>query len=89
MSLGDYLAHKAITIGTGARATIAPQGGIRLTIRFPDGMMQHFERLPTGTCADWRATELEGSTATLIINEPVAEKWGHPLTLITRHVLTR
>lgn len=88
MILGDSLTQEALSTGSKTNTTISPGGAIRLAVTLPDGAVQHFERPPATTCADWRATELEAPSSGFIFDEPVTEQWGHALTLTAHNSLT-
>ncbi|MGG2460624.1 hypothetical protein ACO0M4_12535 [Streptomyces sp. RGM 3693] len=88
MDLGDALTQEALATGSKAAASTDPCGVIRLAVTLPDGAVQHFERPPAGTCADWRATDLEASGSGFAFNEPVTEQWGHALTIVAHNSLT-
>ncbi|MFE3185518.1 hypothetical protein ACFXKR_32270 [Streptomyces violascens] len=87
MILDDSLTQEALSTGSKTSTTISPSGAIRLAITLSDGAVQHFERPPDTTCANWRATEFEAPESGFIFNEPVTEQWGQALTLIARNSL--
>lgn len=88
MILGDTLTCEALTTGTKTAVATTPGGSTRLTITLPDGVAQHFELPPAGSCADWRATVREAPGSGFTFDEPVTEQWGHALTLAAHSSLT-
>ncbi|MEK2474121.1 hypothetical protein [Streptomyces noursei] len=85
MQLGDTLAQEALIAGSKTAATTDARGAIRLAVTLPDGAVQHFERPPDGSCADWRAADLEAPGSGFAFDEPVTEQWGHALTIVAHN----
>ncbi|GHE11449.1 hypothetical protein [Streptomyces alanosinicus] len=88
MILGDSLAQEALAAGSKTAATVDSRGTVHLAVTLPDGAIQHFERPSAGTCADWRATDLEALGSGFAFNESITEQWGHALTLVAHISLT-
>ncbi|MCX4666559.1 hypothetical protein OG453_07725 [Streptomyces sp. NBC_01381] len=82
MVLGDQLAQQALKEGQRITPSPAPPGIVRLAIALGDGSIQHFERLATGTCGDWRATDFESPGSGFAFNEPVTAEWGRGLDVL-------